>query len=77
METIGARAFYNCEAMRKLSLPKTLQSVGREIFYGTKELRTLYYNGSSGQWSRVEKEKGWSKNIPGCIQWINDFEIKS
>ena len=77
VEAIGARAFYNCETMKKLSLPSTLKNVGSEFFYGTQELRTIYYNGSSDQWGRVDKEDNWSKNISGGITWINDFEIKT
>lgn len=60
IETIEERAFYNCSGLTKITLPKTLKSIGDEILYGTDSLDDIYYRGSSGDWSSINKAKKWS-----------------
>lgn len=58
--TIEERAFYNCSGIEKITLPKSLRSIGNEILYGTDSLGDIYYRGSSGDWSSIDKSKKWS-----------------
>ena len=35
LKTIGEYAFYNCSALKSISLPDNLESVGAQAFYGS------------------------------------------
>ena len=63
--------------MRKLYLPQSLSKVGSEFFYGSTALKTLSYSGTAAQWNKVTKEENWSKNLPGALARVTDYESKS
>lgn len=41
LETIGARAFWNCSSLKELDLPTSLKSIGDAAFWGCASLQTV------------------------------------
>ncbi|MBQ3195168.1 MAG: leucine-rich repeat protein [Clostridia bacterium] len=51
--SITPYAFYNCTSVTSISIPGTVSSIGSNAFYGCTNLKTVYYGGSSTQWSAI------------------------
>lgn len=45
--TIGAEAFYGCTSIEKLIIPKTIEDIGKDAFYGWTENQTIEFLGHS------------------------------
>lgn len=54
IEKIGSSAFYECNALASLTLPKTLKSIDFWVFGGCGKLKTVYYTGSLEDWEKIE-----------------------
>lgn len=38
---IGAKAFYKCKALTKITIPAKVKKIGRQAFYGCKKLKKI------------------------------------
>ena len=60
--TIGEEAFYGCTSIKKLVIPKGIESIGKDAFYGWTEEQTIEF-------------LGHSENVFG-EEWLNGCSAK-
>ena len=53
IQIIDTGAFHECENLHEIHLPSTLVELGMRCFGYCKNLSTVYYNGTSEQWTNV------------------------
>ncbi|MBQ7384242.1 MAG: hypothetical protein IJV72_05570 [Clostridia bacterium] len=55
---IGDRAFESDKnsELKKVFLPKTLKSIGSDIFFGCESICEIYFEGTEQEWEQIEKE---------------------
>ncbi len=41
LTTIGTKAFYNCKALTKITIPAKVAKIGKSAFHGCKKLKTI------------------------------------
>jgi hypothetical protein len=73
--TIGDRAFYNCGALPKLSIPDSVTSIGRHAFYGCVALAQIHYAGTMAKWRNIVKDYMWGDDIGAFIVHCSDGQI--
>lgn len=50
---LAAEAFYSCNTVTALRIPKSLVSIGKRAFLVCKALRDVYYEGSKADWNNI------------------------
>ena len=55
MQVIGYDCFRNCEKLKEITLPKTIEKLDRNVFYKCYQLSEIKYEGTLADWHRVEK----------------------
>lgn len=60
--TIGENAFEHCERLQSVYLSSRLVWIQSSAFEYCKELETIVYDGSSDDWSQIEKDVWWNLN---------------
>lgn len=63
-------AFKGCTNIKRLTIPKSVKKIGRDIFAGCDSLEDVYYEGTIEQWKNIEIYTGKrivepGKQIPG------------
>jgi hypothetical protein len=58
VETIAANAFWNCDTLRMISIPKSLKLIGENAFKGCPRISSVEYAGSASAFSKITIEKG-------------------
>ncbi|MBR3843527.1 MAG: leucine-rich repeat protein, partial [Christensenellaceae bacterium] len=61
LTTLGEKVFASCNALERVTMPKSLSEIGYGLFYDTPGLRVLEYRGNSSAWRKVEKAKDWDE----------------
>lgn len=51
--SIGVKLFQNCASLTSIVIPANITSIGANAFNGCTNLKTVYYAGSSEQWSNI------------------------
>ena len=51
--TIDVAAFSFCKNLKSITIPSSVISIGASAFYGSDNLRDLYYYGSESQWNKI------------------------
>ena len=58
LTSIPSYAFYRCEQIKSINIPKTVESIGDYAFNGCKGLEEINYDGSNDDWNRITKGTG-------------------
>ncbi len=58
VKNIADYVFAGYKNLEKVILPKELESIGKNAFDGTKNLKTIYYEGTEEEWSDVKIKSG-------------------
>lgn len=63
-------AFKGCANLKRLTIPKNVKKIGRDVFAGCVSLEDVYYEGTMEQWEKIEIYTGkriveLGKQIPG------------
>ena len=56
---IGDVAFYGCEGLKKIDIPKEIESIGVFAFAHCTSLATIYYEGNKREWNSITKDRDW------------------
>ena len=54
VKRIDERCFASCKTLKKITLPKSLESVGMSAFFECSSLKDVYYSGSRKGWNKVK-----------------------
>lgn len=57
---IGTWSFAGCSNLKTISIPKSVNSIGVEIFYKSPNIETIYFDGTVEDWRIIDKEDGWN-----------------
>lgn len=63
---ISYSAFYGCEQLESLVLPKSLNNIVSFAFYRCSALNTVYYKGTAEEWSAVKIGTNGNDNFTGA-----------
>ena len=63
-------AFKGCTNLKRLTIPKNVKAIGRDVFDGCDSLEDVYFEGTMEQWEKIEIYTGkriieFGKLIPG------------
>ena len=76
--TIGESAFRECSSLTRMNIPSTLKTLGRYVFYCDNALVEFNYDGTTEQWSEIEKGEKWDVNtgnyVINCIDSVINKE---
>ena len=61
---IGSCAFEECSSLASVSLPKTIELIDEEAFYGCHLLSKITYSGTAAQWEHVDLRSEWRMEVP-------------
>ncbi|MBQ9978372.1 MAG: leucine-rich repeat domain-containing protein [Clostridia bacterium] len=67
---IGTWSFAGCLNLKTISIPKSVNSIGSEIFFKSPNIETLYYKGTVDDWKRIDKEADWNANTESIFTII-------
>ncbi len=65
VKSIGLEAFYNCQSLKKVTLPVSIDTIEDYAFSGCYELSDVYYAGSIVEWSQIK------------VDYDNNYNLKS
>lgn len=54
VESIGESAFQNCKYLTSITIGSGVKYVGKNAFYMSQKITGIYYNGTIGDWCRIE-----------------------
>lgn len=74
LSTLGTYVFSGCTSLKKVTLPASLTSLPAYTFLEDNAGLTIYYTGSSSQWSSMTKGTG---ALPSNYTLVCDAEIKN
>lgn len=66
-QTIDTSAFIRCVFLRDVSLPNSLQSIGRGAFGNCPNLENIEYRGTTHEWSRIYLSPMWISFAGGKV----------
>ena len=52
--SIGDSAFWDCKSLESITIPDSVTSIGDGAFYNCTSLTSVNYNGSKGEWNKIE-----------------------
>ena len=64
------KAFTGMEELEEITLPKNLEKLERNIFYGCNKLTKIFYNGSKEQWDTLPKDPLWNLYLSEDVEII-------
>lgn len=67
---IGQGSFSGCLNLKTISIPRSVNYIGRQIFYASSNIEALYYDGTVEDWNKIEKEADWNKNTESVFTII-------
>lgn len=56
--SISEEAFYNLDKIESITIPITITEIGKNAFYGCKNIKNVSYLGTQEQWNKVKIERG-------------------
>ena len=59
VQHIETRAFAWCEDLETISLPSSLDRMGRLLFVGCRSLKEIHFNGTLARWAKIDKPVNW------------------
>ncbi|MBR3845103.1 MAG: leucine-rich repeat domain-containing protein [Clostridia bacterium] len=62
--------FAGCHNLKTISIPKSVNSIGFEIFFKSPNIETIYYDGTVEDWKRIDKVDGWNANTESIFTII-------
>ncbi len=63
--SIGKSAFNECASLESINIPKSVTYISGYVFSGCPKLKTIIYNGSRSDWSKLEKDQYWNYDLHG------------
>ena len=71
---IGSNAFKECSSLTKIEIPNSVTSIGNSAFYGCSSLTTVYYIGTSTDWSIIDIDFNNSYLTSATIYYYSEAE---
>ena len=62
--SIGQFAFNGCRLFTSINIPDEVTSIGNYAFAYNENLKTIYYEGTTDQWSNISFGNGWVNDTP-------------
>ena len=57
-------------SITSITIPKTIQYIGEQMFYSCANLQTIYYEGTINEWHSLRKDQQWNYKVPATQQII-------
>lgn len=70
--SISQNLFSGCSSLSSLTIPAQVTSIGPYAFNNCSSLTTLYYEGTSSQWSSVSKATYWNSGASFTVVCLGD-----
>lgn len=68
-------AFTNCSALESIEIPKSLTRLGYRVFNDCESLNLINYEGTMEEWLAIEKDNGWTYNVPDFTIHCSDGDL--
>lgn len=61
-EKLGDEVFYMHDCLERVTVSKSLKSIGKNVFLGCNSLTDIYYSGTKAEWESINKSASWNLN---------------
>ena len=75
VENIGGEAFSGCNSLFYINMGIDVKSIGTNAFASCKILATINYNGTSADWSAIEKDLAWNADTGNYTVKCTDIDV--
>jgi len=73
--SIGKGAFYNCDFIKTVTIPKNVTYIVEQAFQNCFSLTSIIYDGTVSEWNGISKETSWDTSTPDYIIYCTDGSI--
>ena len=73
--TIEDSVFCKCKLLTSVTVPDSVTSIGSSAFNKCTSLTSITYNGTTVQWTAIQKGSNWNYNMPNCVVHCTDGDI--
>ena len=73
LQRINNRAFYNCDKLKEIVIPRSVTHFGIHIFNDS--VQVIHYRGSEEDWNNIHKSMYWGANLSSFVTTI-DYDYK-
>ena len=74
-EVINHQAFFNCEALTEIHLPKSMTALGLQAFAYCFSLEDIHYAGTQEEWDAIDKGEAWNQGCPALTVHCSDGDL--
>lgn len=75
VEAIGANAFYGAVGLKEITIPKSVNSVGKYAFNNCRNLEKIIFEGTQQRWDAIDKDEKWVWDVPNYTMMYMNVEM--
>lgn len=75
-EKLGDEVFYLHDCLERVTISKSLKSIGKNVFLGCNNLTDIYYSGTKAEWESINKDDSWINEIMEFTIHCSDGDIE-
>ena len=72
---IGTSAFSFCQRLQTVSIPKSVKYIGLQAFHACPNLNMLIYDGTTDDWSKIDRNWDWKDLGSGFVLRCLDGDV--
>ena len=73
---IAPMAFHNCSSLTNITIPNSVTHIGASAFSGCESLTSITFDGTKGQWKKIQLESYWNNLVPATVVHCTDGDVE-